>query len=152
MKIFSNFIFIALGLMISSALSRYMQIPSETLLIVGAGLFIVSVILSFLTHTSTTRTHTTTQPRQQKPKTKAKTKPSTKTKPAATGPTVTGNVKWYNKTKGFGFITQKNGEDIFVHQSALAFKGGTLKDGQAVTMQVVIDEKNRPQAENVKRA
>ena len=148
MKIFSNFIFIALGLIISSALNLYMQIPSETLIIVGAGLFIISVILSFITHTSTTNTHTS-QPRQQK--TKANTKPLKKSKPIASSPTVTGNVKWYNKTKGFGFITQANGDDIFVHQSALAFKGGTLKDGQSVTMQVVIDEKNRPQAENVKR-
>ena len=148
MKIFSNLIFIALGLMISSALTQYMQTPSKTLLMAGAVLFIVSVILSFITHNSASKPQTASK----KPKQKAKTKATPTKVKSNNGPTVTGSVKWYNKTKGFGFITQENGEDIFVHQSALAFKGGTLKDGQSVTMQVVIDEKNRPQAENVKKA
>ncbi len=148
MKIFSNFIFIALGLMISSALTHYMQISSQTILIAALVIFILSVILSFITHNSSNITNT----KQNKPQPKERRKATPKTKAVATGPTVTGNVKWYNKTKGFGFITQDDGSDIFVHQSALAFKGGTLKDGQAVTMQVVIDEKNRPQAENVRRA
>lgn len=149
MKIFSNLIFLSFGIVISSALTQYMQIPAATLLKVGAGLFILSVILSFITHNSATKPNTNQTSKQQKVKTKPKTTNKTK---IASGPTVTGTVKWYNKTKGFGFITQNDGEDIFVHQSALAFKGGTLKDGQSVTMQVVIDEKNRPQAENVKRA
>ncbi len=148
MKIFSNFIFIALGLMISSALTHYMQISAQTILIAALVIFILSVILSFITHNSSNITNTN----QNKPQPKERKKATPKTKAVATGPTVTGNVKWYNKTKGFGFITQDDGSDIFVHQSALAFKGGTLKDGQAVTMQVVIDEKNRPQAENVRRA
>ncbi len=148
MKIFSNFIFIALGLMISSALTHYMQIPAQTILIAALVIFILSVILSFITHNSSNISTAS----QKKPQPKKHQKPAPKNKTVATGPTVTGNVKWYNKTKGFGFITQEDGSDIFVHQSALAFKGGTLKDGQAVTMQVVIDEKNRPQAENVKRA
>ncbi len=150
MKIFSNFIFITLGVIISSALTQHMQIPAATLLKVGTGLFILSVILSFITHNSATKPNTNQTKKQQKVKSKAKPITAKKTKPAS-GPTVTGTVKWYNKTKGFGFITQKDGEDIFVHQSALAFKGGALKDGQSVTMQVVIDEKNRPQAENVQR-
>ncbi len=148
MKIFSNFIFIALGLMISSALTHYMQISAQTILIAALVIFILSVILSFITHNSSNITNTN----QNKSQPKERKKAAPKTKAVATGPTVTGNVKWYNKTKGFGFITQDDGSDIFVHQSALAFKGGTLKDGQAVTMQVVIDEKNRPQAENVRRA
>jgi CspA family cold shock protein len=146
MKIFSNLIFIALGLIISSALIQHMQVPAHTLLMAGIGLFIVSVLLSFITHNSAAK------PQKQNKKTKQKTKATPKKIKSNNGPTVTGSVKWYNKTKGFGFITQENGDDIFVHQSALAFKGGTLKDGQSVTMQVVIDEKNRPQAENVKKA
>jgi len=149
MKIFSNFIFIALGLTISSVLTHYMQIPAQTLLIVGVGLFILSVILSFITHSSTSKPEAKQKKSQQKQSKRLKSSPRV-VKPT-NGPVVKGNVKWYNKTKGFGFITQDNGEDIFVHQSALSFNGGTLKDGQAVTMQVIIDEKNRPQAENVNR-
>lgn len=148
MKIFSNLIFIALGLIISSALIQYLQTPANTILMIGVGLLILSIILSFISHNSATKPQTS----QRKPQQTNKQTASPKILKPISSPTVTGTVKWYNKTKGFGFITQGNGEDIFVHQSALAFKGGTLKDGQAVTMQVVIDEKKRPQAENVQKA
>ncbi|MFK8013608.1 MAG: cold-shock protein [Marinicellaceae bacterium] len=65
--------------------------------------------------------------------------------------TVDGTVKWFNKTKGFGFITQSNGDDVFVHQTSIASKPNILREGQSVTMSVVNDEKG-PQAENVKVA
>lgn len=61
-----------------------------------------------------------------------------------------GTVKWFNGTKGFGFITNEdNGEDIFVHFSGIAMDGfKTLEDGQAVTFDVI--EGNRGlQAVNV---
>ncbi len=45
-----------------------------------------------------------------------------------------GTVKWFNAQKGFGFISDENGEDIFVHFSGLAMDGfKTLEDGQKVT-------------------
>lgn len=45
-----------------------------------------------------------------------------------------GTVKWFNAQKGFGFICDENGEDIFVHFSGLAMDGfKTLEEGQAVT-------------------
>ena len=51
---------------------------------------------------------------------------------------VNGTVKWFNSEKGFGFIEQENGEDIFVHHSAIQMEGfKTLKEGQPVTMEVV---------------
>lgn len=45
-----------------------------------------------------------------------------------------GTVKWFNSQKGFGFISDENGEDVFVHFSGLAMDGyKTLEDGQPVT-------------------
>jgi len=48
-----------------------------------------------------------------------------------------GTVKWFNASKGFGFITRENGEDVFVHFSAIQGDGyRSLEDGQAVTFVV----------------
>ncbi|WP_310602119.1 cold-shock protein [Anaerosporobacter sp.] len=47
-----------------------------------------------------------------------------------------GTVKWFNAQKGFGFISDENGEDVFVHFSGLAMDGfKTLEDGQKVTFE-----------------
>ena len=63
--------------------------------------------------------------------------------------TVTGKVKFFNETKGFGFIEQENGPDVFVHFSAISGDGfRTLADGQAVTFTVNQGQKG-PEAENV---
>ena len=62
---------------------------------------------------------------------------------------VTGTVKWFNDAKGFGFIERADGPDVFVHHSAIKSDGfRTLKEGQAVTMEVTQGQKC-PQAENV---
>lgn len=62
---------------------------------------------------------------------------------------VSGTVKWFNDEKGFGFIEQAGGKDVFVHFSAIQGGGRrTLVEGQAVTMEVVQGDKG-PQAENV---
>jgi CspA family cold shock protein len=51
--------------------------------------------------------------------------------------TVTGKVKFFNESKGFGFIEQENGADVFVHFSAISGDGfRTLTDGQSVTFSV----------------
>jgi len=62
----------------------------------------------------------------------------------------TGTVKWFNETKGFGFITQDNGgADVFVHYSALQGSGfKTLPEGARVTFDVQEGAKG-PQASNV---
>lgn len=62
---------------------------------------------------------------------------------------VTGTVKWFNATKGFGFIKQDEGEDVFVHYSAISGDGyRTLEEGQRVEFVVVQGQKG-PQAQDV---
>lgn len=63
--------------------------------------------------------------------------------------TVTGRVKWFNGEKGFGFIEVPDGNDVFVHFSAIEGEGfKTLDEGQEVEFE--IEEGNRgPQAKNV---
>ncbi len=63
--------------------------------------------------------------------------------------TITGTVKFFNDTKGFGFIQQENGPDVFVHFSAIQSDGfKTLAEGQKVEFSVTQGQKG-PQAENV---
>ncbi len=64
---------------------------------------------------------------------------------------VTGTVKWFNKNKGFGFINSEEGNDVFVHFSALAGEDDdykTLNENDEVEFDVVQGEKG-PQANNV---
>lgn len=61
----------------------------------------------------------------------------------------TGHVKWFNESKGFGFIAQENGADVFVHYSAINSGGfRTLQEGQKVQFSITQGPKG-PQAENV---
>lgn len=62
---------------------------------------------------------------------------------------IQGTVKWFNDEKGFGFIEQEGGKDVFVHFSAINGNGRkSLRDGQKVTMTVTQGQKGL-QAENV---
>jgi cold shock protein len=64
----------------------------------------------------------------------------------------TGTVKWFNDAKGYGFISRQNGEDVFVHFSAIQASGfRSLQEGQQVQFDVVKGPKGW-QAENVKPA
>jgi cold shock protein len=62
----------------------------------------------------------------------------------------TGTVKWFNDSKGFGFITQEGGEDVFCHHSAIVADGfRSLTEGQTVEFEVKRGPKGL-QAENVR--
>ncbi len=63
----------------------------------------------------------------------------------------TGTVKWFNDAKGFGFISQEGGEDVFVHHTAISMDGfRTLKEGERVEFEVTQGPKGL-QASNVRR-
>ena len=63
---------------------------------------------------------------------------------------VTGTVKWFNDAKGFGFIEQENGPDVFVHFSAISAEGfKTLAEGQKVEFNVTDGHKGPPAEEVV---
>ncbi len=63
--------------------------------------------------------------------------------------TVTGTVKWFNESKGFGFIQRESGPDVFAHYSAISSSGfRTLNEGQRVEFTVTQGQKG-PQAENI---
>lgn len=61
----------------------------------------------------------------------------------------TGSVKWFNETKGFGFIKQENGPDVFAHFSAIKGDGfRSLAEGQKVSF-VISQGQKGPQAEEI---
>ena len=73
--------------------------------------------------------------------------------PAASGPEQPGTVKWYNTSKGFGFIAPEDGgKDVFVHASALRRAGLTeLAEGQRVTIQITQGQKG-PEAASIRES
>ena len=66
----------------------------------------------------------------------------------------TGTLKWFNDSKGFGFITpDEGGEDLFAHFSAINMPGfKTLKEGQKVSFEVTAGNKGKKQASNIQAA
>ncbi|MEM1231272.1 MAG: cold shock domain-containing protein [Pseudomonadota bacterium] len=79
-------------------------------------------------------------------------RPAAATQTPADGPRETGEVKWFNRSKGFGFVIRPNGEEIFVHQRSIRAgdSGGrpALKDGETVSF-VVAQRERGDQAEDV---
>ncbi|MAT83150.1 MAG: hypothetical protein CMD39_02560 [Gammaproteobacteria bacterium] len=82
-------------------------------------------------------------------------RPPRPAEPPPDGPRETGTVKWFNRTKGFGFVIRESGQEIFVHQRSIRLTGEgdqrsrpNLKDGQTVTF-VVAEREKGLQAEDV---
>ncbi len=65
---------------------------------------------------------------------------------------IKGKVKWFNENKGYGFIERSDGDDVFVHYTAIQEEGfRTLFEGQEVEFEIVDGDKG-PQAVNVTKA
>ena len=63
-----------------------------------------------------------------------------------------GTVKWFNPDKGYGFISQEGGEDLFVHWSEIQMEGyKTLDEGAAVEFEVTQGDNGKLQASNVRK-
>lgn len=63
-----------------------------------------------------------------------------------------GKVKWFDNKKGFGFIAQESGQDIFVHHTSIMGDGyKTLKEGEVVSFELIESDKG-PKAQNVERS
>lgn len=61
-----------------------------------------------------------------------------------------GTVKWFHNSKGYGFIEQPEGDDLFVHYSAILSEGSkTLREGQEVEFEIEDDTERGPKAANV---
>ncbi len=64
-----------------------------------------------------------------------------------------GTVKWFNPDKGYGFISQEGGEDLFVHFSEIQADGfRTLDEGDSVTFDITEGQNGKKQASNVRKA
>jgi CspA family cold shock protein len=62
-----------------------------------------------------------------------------------------GKVKWFDNKRGFGFIAQESGQDVFVHHTSILGKGyKTLHEGENVSFEVINSDKG-PKAQNVQR-
>ena len=92
---------------------------------------------------------------RERPSTKSVRSQEQKSSPVSNAPHESGTVKWFNRTKGFGFIIRETGEEIFVHQRSIRSVGQgdnrrrpALRDGQKVTFQVAERDKGL-QAEDV---
>ncbi len=132
MKINST-ILLSLGIVVGIVLA-ILTGGDTTKLLISGGLAIISVIVipALITLARNSRTTSTGG-----------------TKFRTTSTQTEGTVKWFNYKKGFGFIEQENGEDVFVHHKSIVSSGRrSLREGQKVSMDVVQGAKG-PQAENV---
>lgn len=90
--------------------------------------------------------------RSDRPRSRSEAGPKSQNDIAAGAEREQGQVKWFNASKGFGFITRANGEEIFVHFRSIRGEGRrSLRDGQQVTFVVAQSDKG-PQAEDVASA
>jgi CspA family cold shock protein len=143
------------------ATKAYPALPLLPLAAACAASAVLAVLLSHkpLSTPSALRDDTARAPSRKAPqqsaargKSAAAKKPKSAKKPAASrasGPRERGTVKWFNGSKGFGFIVRENGEEIFVHYRSILGEGRRgLRDGQDVEFRVETTDKG-PQAEDV---
>jgi len=133
MKIDST-ILISLGILLGAILSKLQPNDTNTALIIAGFLLALAIVFTLIKNIARRSAN--------KPK-------KTKTVSTSNSNQMQGTVKWFNYKKGFGFIEQENGEDVFVHHRSIIGTGRkSLREGQKVLMDVVDGDKGL-QAENV---
>jgi len=138
MKIDST-ILVSLGILLGVVLTHYIAPMFNLNALMIAGILLALAILLTVTRNFAKKS-------ANKPK---KSKPARKKSTTASANQMNGTVKWFNYKKGFGFIEQENGEDVFVHHRSIIGTGRkSLREGQKVLMDVVDGDKGL-QAENV---
>ena len=130
MKIDST-VLVSLGILVGVILAMFIH-PINTALMVAGGLLAIAIVFSLIKSLARRSSN------------------NSRRKPSASNAGQTqGTVKWFNYKKGFGFIEQENGEDVFVHHRSIIGKGRkSLREGQKVLMDIVDGDKGL-QAENV---
>ncbi len=136
MKIDSK-ILISLGILLGVILTMLTENmpfqPINTALMIAGGLLALAIVFTLIKNIA--------RKSSGKPRKTRAVKPSSNQ--------TQGTVKWFNYKKGFGFIEQENGEDVFVHHRSIIGKGRkSLREGQKVLMDIVDGDKGL-QAENV---
>lgn len=138
MKI-DSMILVSLGILLGVVLTHYIA-PMFNLnaLMIALALLAIAIVLTLIRNFA--------KKSANRPK---KAKPAKASKSAASSNQMQGTVKWFNYKKGFGFIEQENGEDVFVHHRSIIGTGRkSLREGQKVLMDIVDGDKGL-QAENV---
>jgi len=136
-----------MGLFAKLLLSLIVATIASTLtsVLLSGELFDLRLMIAFFLATTTTAFivrsgQVPTQPHDE---------PFVQPQPTKDGIRERGTVKWFNSSKGFGFIVRENGEEIFVHFRSIRGEGRRgLRDGQGVSF-VVADSNKGPQAEDV---
>ena len=131
MKI-DSLVLISLGILAGVILTMFLQ-PITTTLMVAGGILALAIIFSLIKSFARSSSKGS----------------SKKSRVSSSAGQTQGTVKWFNYKKGFGFIEQENGEDVFVHHRSIIGKGRkSLREGQKVLMDIVDGDKGL-QAENV---
>ncbi len=127
-------ILVSLGILVGVILTKYVQ-PFNTALMVAGGILALAIVFSLIKSLAKKSSGRSTR--------------STRSPSSSGSGQTQGTVKWFNYKKGFGFIEQENGEDVFVHHRSIIGKGRkSLREGQKVLMDITDGDKGL-QAENV---
>jgi len=150
MSLFGKLVISLIVAAIATAVTGFAS-PHGSAITMFAAFAAATIVTSLLGSIKAPAAKATDAPAQKKSKPKPSAKPSAKQakKKPSGGKREEGEVKWFNVSKGFGFITRENGEEIFVHFRSIRGEGRrSLRDGQKVSF-VVADSDKGLQAEEV---
>ncbi len=137
---------------VASSITTYLQGDALPDMLLIAAFTVATLITAFLTTISRPVNLSAPGATERSDAAAKAGKPASKAKPKSKQPAGNreeGQVKWFNSSKGFGFITKDDGEEIFVHFRSILGEGRRgLRDGQRVSFRVADSDKG-PQAEEV---